>query len=93
MKIAPSAGTTIPRCILAGFIALAVSACVAPDRNPAGTVQAGTRAQSFAQATSARTGPVAQATPDDPVKAVGDVLEQRMLIMIGSAQYGVFASY
>lgn len=93
MNIASSGGTAAPRLVLAGLIALLVGACAAPDSNPGSPYQAGTRTQSVAQTTPARTFPVATATTDDPVKAVGDVLEQRMLIMIGSAPYGIFAPY
>ena len=82
MKIAISAGTRAGRLILAGLITLAVSACAAPDR-----------AQSVALSASSRTEPVARTAPVDPVKAIGDALEQRMIIMVGTAQDGVFAAY
>ena len=82
MTIAALSGTTATRLVLAGFIALAVSACAAPDRTSAGVSPARVPAQS-----------VAKAAPADPVTAIGDELEERMVIMIGSAQYGIFATY
>jgi hypothetical protein len=82
MTITKSAGTTRARLVFAGLIALAVSACAAPDRAPAVAYQAGDHAQ-----------PVAQAAPADPIAAIDDALEERMVIMISSARSGTFASY
>ena len=93
MTIAAGTGASSARLVFAGLIALAVSACAAPASNWAGAYHAGNRARSGAQAAPARTDAAARSAPVDPVKAIGDALEDRMVIMIGSAQYGIFATY
>lgn len=82
MMITTSAATTQARLVLVGLTALTVSACAAPDRAPAVAYQAGDRVQ-----------PVAQAAPADPVEAINDALAERVVLMIGAARSGKFASY
>jgi len=86
MEVTPQAPGTAIRCILAGLIALAASACTVPGSDPAAVRQVANRADPATQAAPVRADPIARAAPDDPVKVIGEVLEERLHIMIAAAR-------
>jgi hypothetical protein len=80
MEIARQASGTVARCLLAGLIALAASGCTALNADSAGGQQA-TNGAGQARADADPT----QATAQDPVKQIGDILEERVRIMVAAA--------
>jgi len=85
MGIAPHTPGTALRCILAALVALAASACTAPDADPAGTRQVADRGGPSAQALPGRGDPTAQVPPADPIKVIGDTLEAQVRIILAAA--------
>ena len=71
----PSQGPrTAGNCILAGLIALAVSACAGPQADPTTARQAG-----------AQTDLAAQVPPPDPIKLIDDAMEEQIRLIVAAA--------
>ncbi len=85
MEIAPQTPGTALRCILAGLVALAASACTAPDTGPAGTRLAAGSGDPAAHALPVRADPTSQATPQDPIKVIDDAMEEQVRIILAAA--------
>jgi hypothetical protein len=81
MEIAPQAPRTVVRCILAGLIVLAVSACVGPETGPAGGRQGADRNNQML----ARADLAVQEAPQDPIKVIGEAMEAQIRVILAAA--------